>query len=111
MMAWIQCFCGWSIGIQYAPLGTVTLVALRPPKTRAAGTRVAFCTSYTSTSIRRSRSTSWRTSASCRSGSRKYERMVRSGTGNWTSLVGCTTSFGSRVPALPWASASVQMSK
>ena len=32
-----------------------------------------------------------------------------SGTGNWTSLVGWTTSFGSSVPALPWASASVQM--
>jgi len=109
MIAWIQCFCGWSIGIQYAPAGTVTSVPPRPPKIRACGTWTGFLTSYTSTSIRRSRSTRARTSASWRPGSRKYDLIFISGTGNCTVLLGCTTSLGSSVPARPSASASVQI--
>lgn len=44
MIAWIQCFCGWFIGIQYDPTGTVRLVADRPPKSFAAGSLTAFFT-------------------------------------------------------------------
>ena len=40
------------------------------------------------------------TSASWRSGSRKYERILMSGTGNWTSLVGLHDLVGLQAPCL-----------